>query len=77
MAHGVDHGVQAGSNLGDKSRDLGHEGGDGALAANDGGEDDESVGSPDAGPQGDVGHGNLGNPDFGGFSRGILKCILA
>lgn len=77
MAHGVDHGIQAGSNLGDEGRDLGHEWGDGALAANDGGEDDEGVGSPDAGPQGDVGHGNLGNPDFGGFSRVILKWILA
>ena len=51
MAHGVDHGIQAGSNLGDEGRDLGHEWGDGALAANDGGEDDEGVGSPDAGPQ--------------------------
>ena len=77
MAHGVDHGIQAGSNLGDEGRDLGHKWGDGALAANDGGEDDEGVGSPDAGPQGDVGHGNLGNPDFGGFSRVILKWILA
>ena len=73
MAHGVDHGVQAGSNLGDKSRDLGHEGGDGALAANYGSEDDEGVGGPDASPQGDVGHGNLGNPDFGSFSGVVLK----
>ena len=73
MAHSVDHGVQAGSNLGDESRDLGHEGGDGALAANDGGEDDEGVGGPDASPQGYVGHGNLSNPDFGSFSGVVLK----
>ena len=70
MAHGVDDGVQAGGDLGDEGGDLGHEGGDGALAANDGGEDDESIGSPDAGPEGDVGHGHLGDPDFGGFSGG-------
>ena len=70
VAHGVDDRVQAGGDLGDEGGDLGHEGGDGALAANDGGEDDESIGSPDTGPEGDVGHGHLGDPDLGGFGGG-------
>ena len=35
--------------------------------------DDTGVGSPDAGPQADVGDGHLGNPHLGTFSTSILQ----
>jgi len=71
MAHGIDDGVQARSNLGNESRNLGHEGSDAALAANDSSEDNKGIRSPNTGPQRDIGDSNLGNPDFSGLSRGV------
>ena len=71
VAHGVDDGVEAGSGLGAEAGNLGQKGGDAALATNDGQEDNKGIGRPDAGPEGDVGHSNLGNPDLGSLGVGV------
>ena len=68
MAQSIDNGVQATGCLGTEGRNLREQRGDGALAADDGEENDKSVWGPDASPQGNVGNGNLGNSHFSRFS---------
>ena len=73
MANGVDDWVEAGGQLGEEAWQLREEGSHVRLGSDGGHEDDEGVRRPDAGPQQNVGHGNLSNLEFGALGLVVLE----
>jgi len=73
VADGVDEGVVAGSALGKKSRQHGYQRSDVLVVARHTLDGDDTIGSPAAEPERDIGNGSLGNADLSALGIGFAR----